>query len=70
MSVNMLTWTLLYQQLLEVIVIKEGFVMKWLQVNTVQQTLVEAWGIVQGTYVDPTFNNQGSIFLYLQFLLQ
>jgi hypothetical protein len=60
MSVNMLTWTLLYQQLLEVIVIKEGFVMKWLQVNTVQQTLVEAWGIVQGTYVDPTFNNQGS----------
>jgi len=70
MSVDMLTWTLLYQQLLEVIVIKEGFVMKWLQVNTVQQTLVEAWGIVWGTYVDPTFNNQGSIFLYREFLLQ
>ncbi|KAH8961621.1 hypothetical protein BDL97_05G058200 [Sphagnum fallax] len=28
------------------------------EVNTIQQTLVEAWGIVQGTYVDPTFNNQ------------
>ncbi|CAM6003435.1 unnamed protein product [Sphagnum balticum] len=28
------------------------------EVNTVQQTLVEAWGIVRGTYVDPTFNNQ------------
>jgi hypothetical protein len=29
-----------------------------LQVNNVQRTLVEAWGIVRETYVDPTFNNQ------------
>ena len=31
-----------------------------LQVNAVQRTLVEAWGIVRETYVDPTFNNQGT----------
>lgn len=31
------------------------------QVNAVQRTLVEAWGIVRETYVDPTFNNQGNI---------
>jgi hypothetical protein len=30
------------------------------EVNNVQRTLVEAWGIVRETYVDPTFNNQGS----------
>lgn len=29
------------------------------EVNAVQRTLVEAWGIVRETYVDPTFNNQG-----------
>jgi hypothetical protein len=28
------------------------------EVNNVQRTLVEAWGIVRETYVDPTFNNQ------------
>lgn len=33
-----------------------------MQVNAVQQTLVEAWGIVRETYVDPTFNNQGILF--------
>lgn len=29
-----------------------------MQVNTVQRTLVEAWGIVRETYVDPSFNHQ------------
>lgn len=33
-----------------------------MQVNAVQRTLVEAWGIVRETYVDPTFNNQGIPF--------
>ncbi|BFI30960.1 carboxyl-terminal processing protease [Marchantia polymorpha subsp. ruderalis] len=28
------------------------------EVNTVQRTLVEAWGIVRETYVDPSFNHQ------------
>ncbi|KAG0581655.1 hypothetical protein KC19_4G269400 [Ceratodon purpureus] len=28
------------------------------EVNAVQRTLVEAWGIVRETYVDPSFNNQ------------
>lgn len=28
--------------------------------NTVQKTLVEAWGLIRETFVDPTFNNQGS----------
>lgn len=28
------------------------------EVNAVQKTLVEAWGIVRETYVDPTFNDQ------------
>ncbi|URE11247.1 TSPc [Musa troglodytarum] len=29
-----------------------------LQVNTVQRTLVEAWGLIQETFIDPTFNHQ------------
>ncbi|PHU21870.1 Carboxyl-terminal-processing peptidase 3, chloroplastic [Capsicum chinense] len=28
------------------------------EVNTVQRTLVEAWGLVRETFVDPTFNHQ------------
>lgn len=28
------------------------------EVNTVQKTLVEAWGLIKETFVDPTFNNQ------------
>lgn len=28
------------------------------EVSTVQRTLVEAWGLIRETYVDPTFNNQ------------
>jgi hypothetical protein len=28
-------------------------------VNTVQRTLVEAWGLIRETFVDPTFNHQG-----------
>lgn len=30
-----------------------------IQVNTVQKTLVEAWGLIRETFVDPTFNHQG-----------
>ena len=37
------------------------------QVNAVQRTLVEAWGIVRETYVDPTFNNQGKLFVCAEF---
>ena len=33
-----------------------------MQMNIVQRTLVEAWGIVRETYIDPTFNNQGISF--------
>jgi hypothetical protein len=40
-----------------------------LQVNNVQRTLVEAWGIVRETYVDPTFNNQGSTTFVPKILL-
>ncbi|URE09511.1 TSPc [Musa troglodytarum] len=29
-----------------------------LQVNTVQRTLVEAWGLIRETFIDPTFNHQ------------
>jgi hypothetical protein len=29
------------------------------QVNRVQRTLVEAWGLIRETFVDPTFNHQG-----------
>ncbi|CAM8976258.1 unnamed protein product [Rhodiola kirilowii] len=28
------------------------------EVNTVQRTLVEAWGLIRDTFVDPTFNHQ------------
>ncbi|URE08274.1 TSPc [Musa troglodytarum] len=28
-------------------------------VNTVQRTLVEAWGLIRETFIDPTFNHQG-----------
>ncbi|KAM7524544.1 hypothetical protein LguiA_014446 [Lonicera macranthoides] len=28
------------------------------EVNTVQRTLVEAWGLIRETFVDPTFNHQ------------
>ncbi|URE11248.1 TSPc [Musa troglodytarum] len=28
------------------------------EVNTVQRTLVEAWGLIQETFIDPTFNHQ------------
>uniref|UniRef100_A0A0C9RPT5 C-terminal processing peptidase n=1 Tax=Wollemia nobilis TaxID=56998 RepID=A0A0C9RPT5_9CONI len=28
------------------------------EVNTVQRTLIEAWGVVRETFVDPTFNHQ------------
>eukprot|EP01018_Ginkgo_biloba_P032484 Gb_10272 [translate_table: standard] len=28
------------------------------EVNTVQRTLVEAWGVIRETFVDPTFNHQ------------
>jgi hypothetical protein len=28
-------------------------------VNRVQRTLVEAWGLIRETFVDPTFNHQG-----------
>ncbi|XP_073045849.1 carboxyl-terminal-processing peptidase 3, chloroplastic isoform X1 [Primulina eburnea] len=28
------------------------------QVNTVQRTLVEAWGLIRETFIDPTFNHQ------------
>ena len=27
--------------------------------NTVQRTLVEAWGLIRETFIDPTFNHQG-----------
>jgi hypothetical protein len=30
------------------------------QVNRVQRTLVEAWGLIRETFVDPTFNHQGT----------
>ncbi|XP_022889172.1 uncharacterized protein LOC111404621 [Olea europaea var. sylvestris] len=30
-----------------------------LEVNTVQRTLVEAWGLIRETFIDPTFNHQG-----------
>ncbi|MBA0677251.1 hypothetical protein Goari_018669 [Gossypium aridum] len=30
------------------------------EVNTVQRTLVEAWGLIRETFVDPTFNHQGN----------
>ncbi|KAL5986688.1 hypothetical protein ACLOJK_015021 [Asimina triloba] len=34
------------------------------EVNTVQRTLVEAWGLIRETFIDPTFNHQGfRIFL-------
>ncbi|PKU61365.1 carboxyl-terminal-processing peptidase 3, chloroplastic [Dendrobium catenatum] len=33
-------------------------VSKALEVNTVQRTLVEAWGLVRETFIDPTFNHQ------------
>lgn len=43
--------------------------------NTVQRTLVEAWGLIRETFIDPTFNHQGilvvkvslntSVFLFL-----
>ncbi|KAL0404949.1 UNVERIFIED_CONTAM: Carboxyl-terminal-processing peptidase 3, chloroplastic [Sesamum radiatum] len=29
------------------------------EVNTVQRTLVEAWGLIRETFIDPTFNHQG-----------
>ena len=29
------------------------------EVNRVQRTLVEAWGLIRETFVDPTFNHQG-----------
>lgn len=32
----------------------------YLQVNTVQRTLVEAWGLIRETFIDPTFNHQGN----------
>lgn len=38
------------------------------QVNAVQKTLVEAWGIVRETYVDPTFNDQGKFPVCGEFL--
>ncbi|XP_074566384.1 carboxyl-terminal-processing peptidase 3, chloroplastic-like [Curcuma longa] len=28
------------------------------EVNTVQRTLVEAWGLIRETFIDPTFNHQ------------
>lgn len=34
----------------------------YLQVNTVQRTLVEAWGLIRETFIDPTFNHQGIVF--------
>lgn len=34
-------------------------IMLLLQVNTAQRTLVEAWGLIRETFVDPTFNHQG-----------
>ncbi|KAF2307845.1 hypothetical protein GH714_032534 [Hevea brasiliensis] len=30
------------------------------KVNTVQRTLVEAWGLIRETFVDPTFNHQAN----------
>lgn len=30
------------------------------QVNRVQKTLVETWGLIRETFVDPTFNHQGT----------
>ena len=27
--------------------------------NRVQRTLVEAWGLIRETFVDPTYNHQG-----------
>lgn len=30
-----------------------------------QRTLVEAWGLIRETFVDPTFNHQGIILLLL-----
>lgn len=30
------------------------------QVNTVQRTLVETWGLIRETFIDPTFNHQGT----------
>ncbi|KAH7512449.1 hypothetical protein FEM48_Zijuj12G0091900 [Ziziphus jujuba var. spinosa] len=30
------------------------------EVNTVQRTLVEAWGLIRETFIDPTFNHQGN----------
>jgi hypothetical protein len=41
--------------------------MRMSQVNAVQRTLVEAWGIVRETYVDPTFNNQGKLSVRAEF---
>lgn len=28
--------------------------------NTVQRTLVEAWGLIRESFIDPTFNHQGN----------
>lgn len=33
------------------------------QVNAVQRTLVETWGLIRETFVDPTFNHQGRVYL-------
>ncbi|KAA8517035.1 hypothetical protein F0562_017147 [Nyssa sinensis] len=33
-------------------------VSRTLEVNTVQRTLVEAWGLIRETFIDPTFNHQ------------
>ncbi|EYU26067.1 hypothetical protein MIMGU_mgv1a025092mg, partial [Erythranthe guttata] len=46
------------------------------EVNTVQRTLVEAWGFIRETFVDPTFNHQvanirmrASCLLFIGFIL-
>lgn len=45
-----------------------------LQVNTVQRTLVEAWGLIRESFIDPTFNHQGTVpkvffsFVYLSLI--
>ncbi|KVI12061.1 hypothetical protein Ccrd_009524 [Cynara cardunculus var. scolymus] len=35
------------------------------EVNAVQRTLVETWGLIRETFVDPTFNHQGRICLHV-----
>ena len=37
--------------------------------NTVQRTLVEAWGLIRETFIDPTFNHQGILVVKVSLII-